>query len=62
MRPLTPRSIKLQWVLTAAMDYGLIEANPGAGKTAPAALRGSDPGISRFRRSSRSADFSRRVA
>jgi integrase len=37
MRPLTPHSINrtidtLQWVLTAAMDYGLIEANPAQGK------------------------------
>lgn len=37
MRPLTPNSINrtidtLQWVLTAALDYGLIEANPAQGK------------------------------
>lgn len=37
MRPLTPHSINrtidtLQWVLGAALDYGLIEANPAQGK------------------------------
>lgn len=37
MRPLTPHSINrtvdtLQWVLTAALDYGLIDANPAQGK------------------------------